>query len=76
VPQDLAKAVALYRQAADKKIPAAWYHLGQMTADGRGLERDLREAMRLMTLAARDGVGDAKEQLEDIELAMTRERRG
>jgi len=76
VPQDLAKAVALYRQAADKKIPAAWYHLGQMTADGRGLERDLREAMRLMTLAARDGIGDAKEQLEDIELAMTRERRG
>jgi TPR repeat protein len=76
VPQDLARAVGLYRQAADKKIPAAWYHLGQMTADGRGLERDLREAMRLMTLAVRDGVGDAKEQLEDIELAMTRERRG
>ena len=46
-----------------------------MTADGRGLERDLREAMRLMTMAARDGVGDAREQLEDLELAMTRESR-
>ena len=56
VPQDLAKAVALYRQAADKKIPAALYHLGVMTADGRGLRARPREAMRLMTLAAKDGV--------------------
>jgi hypothetical protein len=32
--------------------------------------------MRLMTLAAQDGVGDAKEQLEDLELAITRESRG
>jgi TPR repeat protein len=76
VPQDPAKAVALYRQAADKKMPAAFYHLGVMTADGRGLERDLSEAMRLMTVAVEDGVGDAKEQLEDFELAMTREARG
>ena len=76
VPQDLEKAVALYRQAADKKMPAAFYHLGVMTADGRGLQRDLSEAMRLMTQAAKDGVGDAKEQLEDFELAMTRESRG
>ena len=76
VPQDLEKAVALYRRAADKKIPAAFYHLGVMTADGRGLQRDLSEAMRLMTVAVQDGVGDAKEQLEDFELAMTRESRG
>jgi len=47
-----------------------------LTADGRGLDRDLREAMRLMTLAARDGVHDAREQLEDLSLAMTRESRG
>jgi TPR repeat protein len=76
VAQDLVRAAALYRQAADKKIPAAFYHLGVMTADGRGLQRDLGEAMRLMARAARDGVGDAKEQLEDFELAMTRESRG
>jgi TPR repeat protein len=76
VKQDLEQAVALYRRAADMKIPAAFYHLGVMTADGRGLQRDLGEAMRLMTLAARDGVGDAKEQLEDFELAKAREGRG
>ena len=76
VPQDLERAVALYRRAADKKMPAAWYHLGVLTADGRGLDRDLREAMRLMSLAAKDGVQDALGQLEDIELAMTRESRG
>ena len=76
VPQDLERAVALYRRAADKKMPAAWYHLGVLTADGRGLDRDLREAMRLMSLAAKDGVQDAQGQLEDIELAMTRESRG
>jgi TPR repeat protein len=73
VPQDLERAVALYKRAADKRIPAAFYHLGVLTADGRGLDRDLREAMRLMTLAAKDGVHDAREQLEDLSLAMTRE---
>ncbi len=76
VPQDLVRAVELYRAAADRKIPAAWYHLGVLTADGRGLDRDLREAMRLMTMAARDGVQDAREQLEDFGLALTRESRG
>jgi len=46
VAQDLEKAVALYRRAADRKIPAAWYHLA------------------------------VREQLEDLELAVTRESRG
>ena len=75
-PSPVLQCIAISYCACAKSPAAAWYHLGVLTADGRGLDRDLREAMRLMSLAAKDGVQDAKDQLEDIELAMTRESRG
>jgi hypothetical protein len=49
---DDAKAVGLYRMAADQGHVEAQFKLGEILVAGRGVRRDLQEALQLFTAAA------------------------
>lgn len=60
------EAVELYQQAADKQYPRAVWHMGWLHLNGRGVRRDLHQAIRLFEQAARSG--DAQAQLNFAEM--------
>lgn len=66
VPQDLAEALRLYLQAAEKNVTAAFYSLGNMYKDGRGVPQDMTQALYWLKKAAADGWSDAKVVLRDL----------
>jgi uncharacterized protein len=63
VPQDLAKAFELYSVAAEKNIVAAWYSLGRMYEDGRGVPQDKGKARSWLEKAAQYDFSDSVSRL-------------
>jgi TPR repeat protein len=61
--QNYAKAVRLYRRAAELNHPKAAYHLGVLYENGRGVARDEAEAVRFYRQAAALEHSDACFQL-------------
>jgi TPR repeat protein len=55
-----AEAAPLYREAADGGIPEAQHRLAYMYYNGRGVEKNKEEYVRLNTLAAEQGYGPAE----------------
>ncbi|ACL62020.1 tetratricopeptide repeat protein [Methylobacterium nodulans] len=55
VPEDLNRAAALLRQAADQEVPAAQHALGILYLKGRGVEKDPAQAAQLFRRAADNG---------------------
>jgi TPR repeat protein len=55
LPQDLQRAVELFRHAASDEVPEAFTFLADCHWDGLGVERDLGEALRLYEHAAELG---------------------
>ncbi|MGY3943810.1 tetratricopeptide repeat protein [Aeromonas tecta] len=53
--QDLARAIALYRQSAEAGDAFGQYRLGELYLRGVGVPRDLRVAFHWMDLAAHNG---------------------
>jgi TPR repeat protein len=53
VSQDYAKALYLYRQAAEE-VQSAWIRLGDMYSDGKGVAKNARKAIGWYTLAVTD----------------------
>jgi len=64
-PKDLAKAIRLFRSAADKGDASGQYNLGLMYEKGIGVLKDRNEALRLYRLAAVDDKRAAK-KLKDL----------
>jgi TPR repeat protein len=64
VPQDAAKAVELFKQAADQGNVDAQNNLGVMYYSGEGVPRDSDKAKEWFTKAAAQGNEDAKANLE------------
>lgn len=60
LPQDLAKAAALWRMAGDKGIVQALNNLGHLTYYGRGIKLDHAEGVRLWRLAAEKGFSESQ----------------
>ena len=55
VPQDLAKAAALWKLAAKGGVVSAYNNLGHLTYYGRGIKQDYAEGIRLWRIAATKG---------------------
>jgi TPR repeat protein len=58
-PQDLARAAELFRKASDLGNPEAQYALATMYKDGRGVAKDMNEAVRLLAASAQASNLDA-----------------
>ena len=52
-------------EAANQCFPPAQYAFGLCYAEGRGVEKDEREAVKWYTKAAKQGDPDAQKKLED-----------
>lgn len=63
VPRDYRHAVALYCEAARRGDPAAFYHLGWMYLNGRGVAHDDATAVMWLRKAAGRGVTQAENLL-------------
>ncbi len=57
--RDNERSVELLRQAAEQNYPRAIYELSRFYLDGRGVKKDVPEALRLMERAYRLGYADA-----------------
>lgn len=66
VNQDRARAVELYRRAAELDHAGAACELGLCYIDGDGVERDVEEGMRWLELAVKLGSSMAQEKLDMI----------
>lgn len=55
VPQDLAKAAALWKLAAKAGVISAYNNLGHLTYYGRGIKQNYAEGVRLWRVAATQG---------------------
>lgn len=66
LPRDLAKAVFWYVKAMNQNFAASQYAFGRLRRDGIGLPRNTAEAMRLFRLAARQGLDEAQQALEEL----------
>jgi hypothetical protein len=73
VPKDAPKAVEWYRKAAEQGFAAAQLGLGAKYAQGNGVARNLVDAHKWTNLAAASGNLQARDRLEELEEAMTRE---
>ena len=62
-PQDYAKALELYHQAAELGHAPSHYSIGGAYYDGRGVGRDEKKALHYWELAARVGVNLARHNL-------------
>ncbi len=71
VPQDTAKAVALYLRAAEQGDAYAQYDLGAMYAEGKNMPRDYVAAYKWLSLAAAQGVKMAMQFRNDVTPKMT-----
>jgi len=60
VPKDIAKALALYQQAATGGEANGWFRLGKIYADGLGVESDLPKAFEYYRQGAFAGVVEAQ----------------
>lgn len=56
LPEDQAKSIAWLKQAAAQSHPGASYELGQAYAQGHGVEKNLKEAYRLLDIAAKGNI--------------------
>ncbi len=56
VPKDDAKALTLYRQAAQGGSPIAMFNVGAFLANGKGAARDYTEAFAWLLVAKKYGV--------------------
>ena len=65
VPQDHARAVKLFREAAGHKHPCAEFMLGTCYEQGLGVGRDLKQAAQWYRRAAEQGVAEAQAKLGD-----------
>lgn len=57
---DFGKAVEVWRALADQGVPMAQYRLGDMYAEGKGVEQNDKTAMQWYQRAADHGVADAQ----------------
>ena len=57
---DDAKAVEWLRRSVQKEHPASLYQLGLLAGSGRGMEKDVEQATKLMRLAAERGFAPAQ----------------
>jgi hypothetical protein len=71
VPQDSAKAVALYLRAAEQGHAYAQYDLGAMYAEGTNTPQDYVAAYKWLSLAAAQGVKMAMQFRNDVTRKMT-----
>lgn len=61
-----AEAAEMFRRAAAQGHPVAQFNLGILYANGQGVEKDLAKAIEYMTLAAAQGVEQAKTSLDGL----------
>src|SRR5450631_132787 len=57
---DYGKAVEVWRALADQGVPMAQYRLGDMYAEGKGVEQNDTTAMQWFQRAAEHGIADAQ----------------
>ncbi len=60
VAQDFAAALQLYRQSAERGLPAAWFSLGMVHELGQGVPANLEEAFKFYLKAAERGYAAAQ----------------
>gem|GEM_PF-5109316 len=60
LPQDFAAAMKLYRQAADRGLPAGWFSLGMVHELGQGVAANPEEAFKFYLKAAERGFAAAQ----------------
>ena len=63
VPQDTARAIPLFEQAAKGGVANAWFKLGKIYHDGVGVTTDYGQAMDYFILAARANVTEAQHNI-------------
>lgn len=66
IDQNYQKSLELYRSAASKGLPGAWYNLGNSYYYGIGVEQNITTAAEFFRLAAEQGYSMALEMLEKI----------
>ena len=67
LPQDHAKALELWHQAAELGNATSYYNIGNAYQTGDGVERDMKKAMHYYELAAMRGNTDAMHNLGVLE---------
>jgi TPR repeat protein len=77
VERDSATAADWYHRAAEQGLTMAWYRLGFLYMDGRGLPegRDLSQAYLWFSLCAEEGIGDAARWRDEVGRKMSRRQR-
>jgi hypothetical protein len=68
LPKDGSKALALYRQSAAQEHPYGEFTLGLLYEHGRGVSKDVEEAIRWYRRAAEHGEEAAHEKLCEMGL--------
>ncbi len=63
--ENAAEAAKWFRKAADRNDPRGLRELGYLYADGKGVDKDMAEAQRLMATAASLNDDEAKEWLDE-----------
>lgn len=63
VPRDVAKATALFEQAAKGGVPNGWFRLGKIYHEGLDGAPDYGRALDYFTIAARAGVVEAQHNI-------------
>ena len=76
VDKDPVKALYWFRRVAEAGGPIGQYNLGNAYLKGRGVEQDLVEAAKWLTLAAAGGVPEAKTALAELEPRLTKDQLG
>jgi TPR repeat protein len=63
------RVVAFQKKCAQEGSPSAQYQLGLRYLKGEGVPKDLAEARKWLSLAAKDGHSYAKRKLEEMDTA-------
>jgi TPR repeat protein len=71
LPLDLGQAVFWYAKAVNQNFAPSQFAYGLMHRDGIGVTRNPAEAIRLFRRAAAQGLTEAREALEELEVANT-----
>lgn len=66
VPQNTNKAFELFKEAADKKEPAALYNIGLDYLDGTGVSKDTLEGLKCIEISALQGFPFAQYKLSEL----------
>jgi hypothetical protein len=69
-PQDHAEAIKWYLRAADQGYALGHFHLGMMSASGKGTPKDTLESCARFTLAAAMGHEKSRKMMEQLQKKM------